>query len=248
MEPFGECHAVLLVVHPLLANGMGDTQHRTAEDLAAQGGWMDDGPDVCDGEEIDDVVHARFDIHLDFSKGRHERQRIPVAGVHVACHAHQALPRKRSGRPLGKRIDLLGHLMAVVDASELDRALGRARERHAGAAALARHALVGHDVVFGPAAEILRGDLLQLRDRIARRGMRSARHRMRRLAAARDAAPRQVLGRVTPRDVDLFPRHAHHFRRHTLAIRPRFGAKIADASLDGHPAVRLDDKESVEAD
>jgi hypothetical protein len=39
---------------------MADTQHRPAEDLAAKGSWMDDGPDVCDGEEIDDVVHARF--------------------------------------------------------------------------------------------------------------------------------------------------------------------------------------------
>ena len=122
------------------------------------------------------------------------------------------------------------------------------RERHAGTAALARHALVGHDVVFGPAAEILRGDLLQLLDRIARRGVRGARHRVRRLAAARHAAPRQVLGRVAPGDLDLFPGHAHHFRGHSLAIRPRFGAKIADAGLDVHPAVRLDDKEPVEAD
>ena len=138
--------------------------------------------------------------------------------------------------------------MAVVDASELDRPLRGARERHAGTAPLARHALVGHDVVFRLAAEILRGDLLQLRDRIARRSMRGARHRMRRLATARDAAPRQVLGRVAPRDVDHVPGHAHHFRRHALAVGPCFGAKIADASLDGHPAVRLDDKQPIEAD
>src|SRR5215218_6765853 len=67
-------------------------------------------------------------------------------------------------------------------------------------------------------------------------------------ARRKTSSPRQVLGRVAPRDVDLFPGHAHHFRRHPLAIRPRFGAKIADARLDVHPAVRLDDKEPVEAD
>jgi len=41
---------------------------------------MDDGPDVCDGEEVDNVVRARFDVDFDFSKGRDERQRGPVAG------------------------------------------------------------------------------------------------------------------------------------------------------------------------
>src|SRR5262249_45970168 len=71
---------------------------------------------------------------------------------------------------------------------------------------------------------------------------------VRRLAAARDAAPRQVLGGVAPRDVDHVPRHADHLRRHALAVRPGFSAKIADASLDGHAAVRLDDEQPIEAD
>ena len=200
---------------------------------------MDDGADVCDGEEIDDVVHARFDVHFDFGKGRDERQRVSVVRVGVRRHAHQALPGKSRGRPLGKRIDVLGQLVAVVDASELDRALRRVRERHAGAAALARHALVGHDVVFGLAAEILRGDLLQLLDRVGRRGMRRARHRVRRLAAARDAAPRQVLGRVAPGDVDFLPGHAHHLRRTRAGSRRTIrcrGCRCRSGWTSGRPA------------
>ena len=61
------------------------------------------------------------------------------------------------------------------------------------------------------AAVRLRGDLLQLLDRVGRRRVRRARHRVRRLAAGRDAGPRQVLRRVAEDDVALLPRHAEHF-------------------------------------
>src|SRR5204863_1666363 len=122
------------------------------------------------------------------------------------------------------------------------------RERHAGASTAARDALVDDEVVLGPAAEILRRDLLQLLDPVARHGVRRASHRMRRLAAARHAAPWQVSRRVAPREDDLLPRHAHHLGGDALTVGKRFGAEVADAGLDVHPAVRLDDEETVEAD
>ena len=90
----------------------------------AAAGWMT-VPTSATQRKSTMLVHAGFDVHLDFSKRRDEGQRVAVARVRVACHAHQALPGKRRGRPLGKGIDVLGHLVAVVDASELDRALAR---------------------------------------------------------------------------------------------------------------------------
>ena len=138
--------------------------------------------------------------------------------------------------------------MTIEDAAELDSAFGRLRERHAGAAALAEHTLVGHVVVFRPASEILRGDLLQLVDRIGCGRMRGARMGVRRLAAAGDAGPRQVPARVAPRQLALLPRHADHFRRDAVHVAHRFGAQVPDAGLDIHPAVGLDDEEAVEPD
>ena len=98
------------------------------------------------------------------------------------------------------------------------------------------------------AAVRLRGDLLQLLDGIRARRVRRARVRVRRLAAARHAAPRQVLAGVSPGEVDLLPRHADHFGRDAVAIAHRLGAEVADARLDGHAAVRLDDEQAVVAD
>ena len=54
---------------------------------------------------------------------------------------------------------------------------------------------------------------------------------------------------VSPQVSSTFlPRHAHHLGGHALAIGERFSAEIADAGLDVHPAVRLDDEEAVETD
>lgn len=72
IEPPGEGDAVFLIVDPLLADGMADTQDRAAEDLAAQRRWMDDRPDIGDAEIIEHVVHARLDVHLDLGKRRDE--------------------------------------------------------------------------------------------------------------------------------------------------------------------------------
>src|SRR5687768_13283683 len=72
--------------------------------------------------------------------------------------------------------------------------------------------------------------------------------RVNRLAAARDAAPRQVLRRIAPRHVRLLPRDRDHFGGNALAVDHRLGAEVADASLDIQMAVRLDDEQSVESD
>src|SRR6266850_1526681 len=54
--------------------------------------------------------------------------------------------------------------------------------------------------------------------------------------------------RAAPGEDHLLPRHAHHLGGHALAVAERFGAEVADAGLDVHPAVRLDDEQAVEAD
>ena len=120
-----------------------------------------------------------------------------VARVRVARDAHQPLPGERRRRRFRERVDVVRQLVAVVLAAELDRLLRRLRQRHA--AAGARDALVRDGVLLGRAAVHLRGDLLQLLDRVGGRRVRRARVRVRRLAAARHAAPRQVLARCGPR-------------------------------------------------
>src|SRR4030095_5822531 len=74
------------------------------------------------------------------------------------------------------------------------------------------------------------------------------RHRMRRLTAAGDAAPGQIPRRVAPGEHNFLPRHAHHLGGNTLTIGERLRPEVADAGLDVHPAIRLDDEEAVEAD
>ena len=178
-------------------------------------------------------------VDFDLRKRGGEGPGRSVALVVVLRHAHETLPGQSRRGARCHRVDVFGQLVAVVNASELDGALGRLRERHSAPAALAVDALAAHDVVLGSPAEILGGDLLQLGDRVRRGGMRRARMRVYRLAAARVAAPRQVLRRITPDDLDFLPRHADHLRRHALAVGERFGAEIADASMDAHPAVWL---------
>src|SRR6516225_631591 len=77
--------------------------------------------------------------------------------------------------------------------------------------------------------------------------MRGPRVRVRRLAATRDAAPRQVLAGVAPGDVHLLPWHADHLGRHAMAVAHRLGAEVPDARLDVHPPIGLDDEQTVVA-
>ena len=94
--------------------------------------------------------------------------------------------------------------MAVVRAAELDRALRRLRQRHAGAAALAEDALVGDLVILGLPAEILRRDLLQLLLRVHPRGVRRARHRVDGLAAAARCTSTAGSSTCRPRSITTF--------------------------------------------
>src|SRR5262249_27473111 len=122
------------------------------------------------------------------------------------------------------------------------------RQRHPGAAAFSEHALVGHLVILWPAAEILGSNLLQLLLRVHARGMRRARHRVDRLAAAARARPREILRGVAEGHLDFVPRHANKFRRHTMTVADRPGAVIADPGLNVEPAIRFDHEQAVEAD
>jgi hypothetical protein len=95
MEPLGQRQAVVLVVHPMLADRVADPEHRSAEDLAAERVRMDHGTDVGNRHVVDDLVLAGFDVDLDFSEGGDKGMRDAVALVRVARNAHQPLPCER---------------------------------------------------------------------------------------------------------------------------------------------------------
>ena len=92
---------------------------------------MDHGPDVGVGEEIDNVVLAGFDIYFDFGEARDIRKRLAVVRVLVLCGRHQALARQRRHRRLGELVHVFGRLVAIVDATQLNRMLGGLRQAHA---------------------------------------------------------------------------------------------------------------------
>ena len=108
-------------------------------------------------------------------------------------------------------------------------------------------ALVRHLVLFGIAAVNFRGNLLQLPDRVGSRRMRRARMRVRRLAAARDAAPRQVLA-VLPQVSSTF---SHGMP--TISAETRWQSLIDSVprlpmpDWMYMPAVGLDDEQAVVA-
>ena len=79
-------------------------------------------------------------------------------------------------------------------------------------------------------------------------GVRGAGHRVHRLAAGRDAGPRQALLGVAPDDLELLPRRVEHLGVDALAVEHRLGAEVADAGLHLHLAVGPDDRQPVEAD
>ena len=76
--------------------------------------------------------------------------------------------------------------------------------------------------------------------------MRRPRHRMRRLAAALTARRWDILRRIAPGDVALFPRHVQQLGCHAMNVEDRLGAKVADAGLDRDTTVRLDHEQPVE--
>ena len=146
-------------------------------------------------------------------------------------------------------VNVGGQLVAVELAAERNRACGGLRVGQASRRiAFPEHALVADRVVVRRAAEILRRDLLQLLLRVHRAGVIRARHRVRRLAADREAGPRQALARVAPVDDDLVPRHLEHVGGDAREIDHRMRAEIADAGLHVQLAVGPDRHQSVEAD
>ena len=149
---------------------------------------------------------AGLDVDLDFGEPGDERERD--------CRRAGSCPwRRPSGPgPASAVADAFVNLLmsfgsswpSYVPPSSIARCAACASVMPA-TAALAEHALVGDLVVVRTAAEVLRRDLLQLLLRVHRRRVSGARHRVRGLAAAGDAGPRQVLRRVAPDDLAPSP-------------------------------------------
>ena len=137
--------------------------------------------------------------------------------------------------------------MAIVCASELDRALSGLRQSHARASAFAGDAFVGDHVISGLPPRSFAAICCSFSDGVGRHGVRRARHGMGRLAAAGGACPRKILRRVAPGEIALFPRHAEEFRDHAMHVGPGFRPQIADAGLDVDAAIGLDDEQAVKA-
>ena len=78
--------AVVLVVDPLLADGMADAQTSSGPESGRpeRAGWMH-GADVGDGEEIQDADTARFRRRLRLRRSRDEGERLAV--VRRSCRA-----------------------------------------------------------------------------------------------------------------------------------------------------------------
>ena len=68
VEARREHGAVVRVVHPLLANRMANPQNGPSQDLAAKRAGMNYRADVGIGEEIHDVILARFNVDLNLGK------------------------------------------------------------------------------------------------------------------------------------------------------------------------------------
>src|ERR1700687_556654 len=136
--------------------------------------------------------------------------------------------------------------MAVVLAACLDRLLCRLGQRHASTGS--KHTLTRHLIRFWPAAKRARRKFLQLLDRIGCRSGCRACHRMSRLAATRNAAPRKVLSGVTPRDLALFPRHSQELSDDAMDVDDGLGSEVSDSGLDVDMAIGLDDEQPVDPD
>ena len=74
----------MLVEHDLLPDGVADTQHRSAEHLAAETSRIDHGPDVGHRQEVGDHELAGLDVDLDLGKRGDVRMRLAVARIRRA--------------------------------------------------------------------------------------------------------------------------------------------------------------------
>src|SRR5579862_5806726 len=236
------------IKHPLLADSMTDAQRGSTENLSRERLGMDDGAYIGHSEKICNLVLARFRIDYDFRKAGYVRERLAVARIFVLRCGHESLPCQRRYRRFRYLIHIVGWLMPIVFAAQLDRVLRCLRQRYPSAAALAKDAFIRDFILLGLAAEFLGRDLLQFLLAVHCSSMRGASHRVRGLASSRDAGPRQVLGCVAPGYVALFPRHIQNFGDDPVYIEKGFRPQISDAGLDGDASVGLDDEQAVESD
>src|SRR4029079_17685072 len=223
-----------------------EAEHRSAEQLSLEAARVQDRADVPDRRVIgyDDVAGLGIDFH--FREPDDVGLRLAVARIGVLRHRHQPLADQVLRRHLGEVVDVLRQLVAVVLAAELDRFLRGFGERHAAAGPAD---LAAGDLVRGGVAALrLRGNLLQLLNRVGGGRVRRARHRVRGLAAGRDAGPRQVLARVSEDDVALLERHADHVGGDAVHVEHRVCAEVADAGLNLQAAVAFDDVQTVDSD
>src|SRR5271165_4759142 len=85
--------AVVRVVHPLLPKRMSHAQNGASEHLATKRAGMNYGTHVGIGEEIHDVILARFNVNLDLGKAGNVGKCRAVPRVVVLGGYHQALSR-----------------------------------------------------------------------------------------------------------------------------------------------------------
>src|ERR1035437_1694129 len=248
IEPRGKHHAVVRIEHPFLTDRMADAQGRTAEHLAAKRTGVDHRPYIGGGEEIHDVVFAGFDIDFNLSEAGDVGKRGAVARIIVLGCRHQTLACQRRYGGLRQFVDIFGHLVAIVNASQFNRMLRGLRQSHPGSAALAENTFVRDLVLFRFAAEFPGRDFLELLLGVHGRRIRRPRHRVGCLAAAGDAGKRKILRRAAPRHVAFLPWHAEDLGANAMYVNHRLCSQVADARLEVDPAIRLDNKKTIEPD
>src|ERR1700757_3761584 len=139
------------IEHPLLADGMADTQNRSTEDLARERLRMDDRAYVGHGEKICNVVFASFNIDFDLREAGYVGERLAIARIFVLSRGHETLPGQRGNGRFRYLIHIVRWLMSIIFAAQLNRMLRGLRERHP-SAALAKDALIRNFILFRLAA------------------------------------------------------------------------------------------------
>ncbi len=210
---------------------------------------IDDRADVGHAEVIDERRLAGLQVDLDLRKAGDERVGRAVARVGVLRHAHQPDACQRRSRGLRRRVDVLGQFVSIVASAEGDGASRRLRIGQAAPGAAApEHPLAAKLVFVRTAAEIAGGDLLELPSCVHGARVVRARHRVRGLAAHREAGVGKRAIGAAPHDLHPVPRHGQQFCRDTCEIEHGVRTQIADTALHVQPAVGTDGHQAVVSD
>src|SRR5664279_4755108 len=94
--------AVVRVIHPLLPKRVSHPENGPSKQLTAKRAGMNYRAYIGVGEEIHDVILARFDVDLDLGKAGNVRKCRAITRVIVLGGCHQTLSSKRRYRSLGK--------------------------------------------------------------------------------------------------------------------------------------------------